>query len=564
MNGGDSYTFTMNPDTGYTVKDVTVDGDSAGAVFSYTFPNVTGNHVIEVTFESALPYTVTATSGGHGAISPSGAVSVYKGGSLTFTMLPDEGYQVADFVVDDDTPLGALDTFTSEDVTGDHTIHVTFEIVTEFFTITTEVEGEGTITPEGPVDVYEGGNQTFTMEPAEGYALTDVEVDGVSVGAVTTYTFADVSADAHIKAIFEPAVTYTITVEVVGNGTITPSEGTITDGEIKVIQGESLTFTMTPAGGYELAYLEVDGAFLELGTTYTFADVTDDHTISVTFEGVVSYTITATLEGEGTITPSSADVNEGESKTFTITPVAGHKVADVLVDGASVGERGTYTFTDVAAPHTIHVIFEEVIAEYLLIEYDDNKDEVTDVEIRLAMGANAIGVENPQSIHPDDISVTENKPEKMLMGLVSFEVILEDPSITTAQVTLDVSEAAPAGAGWFMFNEADGTWTQIPADRAVFSAGSDGGTLVTLTLTDGGIGDADGEVNGRILVYSGYGTVKATPEPEIKGSGSDNCFIATATNGSDTHNFGGNSSLMLMLMALIAGCAVSFFRRNRR
>ncbi len=554
VNGGDSYTFTMNPDTGYTVKDVTVDGDSVGAVFSYTFPNVTGNHVIEVTFESALPYTVTATSGENGDINPSGDVSVYEGGSRTFTMQPDEGYRVAD-VMTDDISLGALDAFTFEDVTGDHTIHVTFEEVTEFFTITTEVEGEGTITPsDAEVVVAEGASQTFTMVPAQGHELVDVEVDGVSVGARTTYTFADVGADAHIKAIFGPVVTYTITAEAVGSGTITPS------GSVVVNKGASQTFTIQADEGYFLADVEVDGVSLGEETTYTFADVTDDHTISVTFEEIVitTYTITATVEGEGTITPSGeVVVNEGASKTFTMEPAAGYKVADVLVDGTSVT---SYTFENVTEDHTIHVIFEEAIAEYL-IEYDENKDDVTDVKIRLAMGTNVIEIENLQSIHPDDILVTEDKPENMLMGLVSFKVVLENTDNATAQVILDISEAAPVGAGWFMFS--DETWSQLPVSNAVFSAGSDGGTLVTLTLTDGGIGDADGEVNGQILVYSGYGTV-FVPPVTTEGSGSDNCFIATATNGSDPHNFGGNSSLMLMLMALIAGCAVSFFRRNRR
>ncbi len=550
---GGSRTFTFAPYAGYELQDVLIDGVSQGLIASYTFDNVVANHTLHAIFTG--DHIITVTLEGDGSVEPSGAVSVADGTDMTFTFTPVDGGSLTDVEVDDVSVFADVvdNTYEFTEVVADYTLHVVFEVVLPRYTITTEIEGEGTITPS-EAQVAEGGNQTFTMEPAEGYALADVEVDGVSVGAVTTYTFADVTADATIKAFFEAVPTYTITAEAVGNGTITPS------GEVVVNEGASQEFTITPADGYKLTYLEVDDVFLELRSTYTFADVTEDHTISVTFAETVTYTIKATSDGEGTITPSGeVVVNEGASKTFTMEPVAGYKVADVNVDGESEGAITSYTFEDVIAPHTIHVIFEEAIAEYL-IKYDENKDDVTDVEIRLAMGTNVIRIENLQSIHPDDILVTEDKPENMLMGLVSFKVVLENTDNATAQVILDISEAAPAGAGWFMFS--DETWSQLPVSNAVFSAGSDGGTLVTLTLTDGGIGDADGEVNGQILVYSGYGTV-FVPPVTTEGSGSDNCFIATATNGSYPHNFGGNSSLMLMLMALIAGCAVSFFRRNR-
>ncbi len=49
---GDSQVFTMLLSEGYAVKDVLVDGKSAGAVGSYTFPSVTTNHEIHVTFRS--------------------------------------------------------------------------------------------------------------------------------------------------------------------------------------------------------------------------------------------------------------------------------------------------------------------------------------------------------------------------------------------------------------------------------------------------------------------------------------------------------------------------------
>ena len=69
-------------------------------------------------------------------------------------------------------------------------------------TITATAGANGTITPSGSVAVNYGSNQTFTITPNTGYSITDVLVDGVSVGAVTTYTFSNVTANHTISASF--------------------------------------------------------------------------------------------------------------------------------------------------------------------------------------------------------------------------------------------------------------------------------------------------------------------------------------------------------------------------
>ena len=70
------------------------------------------------------------------------------------------------------------------------------------------------------------------------------------------------------------------------------------------------------------------------------------------------HTITATAGKGGSIDPSGAvQINDGKSKTFTITPDAGRFISDVKVDGNSVGTPTTYTFSKVTADHTIEVTF---------------------------------------------------------------------------------------------------------------------------------------------------------------------------------------------------------------
>jgi hypothetical protein len=63
----------------------------------------------------------------------------------------------------------------------------------------------GTISPAGEVAVNAGADRTFTISPDTGYRILDVKVDGVSVGAASTYTFNNLSANHTIAATFEIA-----------------------------------------------------------------------------------------------------------------------------------------------------------------------------------------------------------------------------------------------------------------------------------------------------------------------------------------------------------------------
>jgi len=73
---------------------------------------------------------------------------------------------------------------------------------------------------------------------------------------------------------------------------------------------------------------------------------------------VNTYIITATAGAGGSITPAgSANINHGDDAAFTITPGAGYHILDVLVDGSSVGNQGTYTFPAVTSNHSISATF---------------------------------------------------------------------------------------------------------------------------------------------------------------------------------------------------------------
>ena len=74
--------------------------------------------------------------------------------------------------------------------------------------------------------------------------------------------------------------------------------------------------------------------------------------------GYSYYTIKATAGTGGSISPSgNVSVREGRDQTFTITPDKGYAVANVKIDGKSIGAAKSYTFENVSRTHTIEVIF---------------------------------------------------------------------------------------------------------------------------------------------------------------------------------------------------------------
>lgn len=88
-------------------------------------------------------------------------------------------------------------------------------------TITATPAAGGTIAPLGEVKVVKGKDQTFTITPNAGFFLSDVLVDGVSVGAVAPYTFTNVTTSGHtITPVFLPGPPVTATVELATQGTL--------------------------------------------------------------------------------------------------------------------------------------------------------------------------------------------------------------------------------------------------------------------------------------------------------------------------------------------------------
>jgi hypothetical protein len=354
VNVGSAQTFSITPSSGYQVASVTVDGTNVGAVTSYTVSNVSATHTINATFAPATAkYSVTATPGANGSITPAGTVAVPGGSSPTYTVTPNSNYYIASVTVDGAVVATNVMTYsyTFSNMAANHSISATFAYSTKLITVA--AGGNGSISP-GSTYVNVGSAQTFTITPSTGYQVASVTVDGASVGAVASYTFNNVTAPHTISATFAPATAkYSVTATPGANGSITPA------GTTSAAAGSNMTYNVTPNANYYITSVTVDGKVVSSNVmtySYTFSNLAANHTISANF-AYSTKLITVSAGSNGSISPGSTYVNLGSAQTFSITPAAGRSIANVTVDGASVGAVSSYTFKNVTTPHTIVATF---------------------------------------------------------------------------------------------------------------------------------------------------------------------------------------------------------------
>ena len=263
---GTEVTLTVNPDSGYRVKSVTLDGKAVTLTNGkYTF-KVTANCTFEAEFEEipADRYTVTVKCGEHGTVTP-GTADYESGTEVTLTVTPDSGYRVKSVTLD-----GKAVTLTNGKYTFKVTANCTFEaefeaIPADRYTVTVKCGEHGAVTP-GTADYESGTEVTLTVTPDSGYRVKSVTLDGKAVTLTNgKYTF-KVTANCTFEAEFEaiPADRYTVTVKCGEHGAVTP-------GTADYESGTEVTLTVTPDSGYRVKSVTLDGKAVTLTNgKYTF------------------------------------------------------------------------------------------------------------------------------------------------------------------------------------------------------------------------------------------------------------------------------------------------------
>lgn len=268
VNGGTKVAFTAEPDKGYEIDEWTVNGHSvANSASTYTL-NVTENSTVAVTFKAMVPVSAVRNGrNGNIAITANGKTItdgyVSSGSDVTFTVTPENtddmvqawqvnGSTVAEMTDTADAPLS----YTVQDVTSDTKVSATL-IERPTYTITVTSEGSGTASAE-PASVKRGGSTTVTAVPSSNsYYLKEWSVNSGAAQAASGNTLAltEIRRNTTVKAVFDGAINYDVTLDVQGADTgttvaaaangkaITPQK----NSPASVTRGSKVVFTATPA-----------------------------------------------------------------------------------------------------------------------------------------------------------------------------------------------------------------------------------------------------------------------------------------------------------------------------
>ncbi|MCB1920103.1 MAG: DUF4214 domain-containing protein [Candidatus Competibacteraceae bacterium] len=333
VSDGDTTQFIVNPDIGYVANVTGCNGSLSGN--TYTTGAITADCTVNATF-SPQTFTVTATAGANGGISPSSRTVAYNN-STSFTVTPNTGYAI-------DTVTGCNgilsgNIYNTGAITADCAVNATF--VQKSYTVSATAGANGSITPTSQT-VTHGTTTTFTVTPNTGYTATVTGCGGALSG--NTYTTGIVTADCTVSATFSQQ-SWTVSATAGANGSISPASQS-------VIQGETATLTVTPNSSYAAVVTGCNGSLS--GNTYTTGPITADCTVSATFTQQ-TYTVSTTAGSNGSISPVSRTVAEGATTTFTVTPNTGY-TATVTGCGGSLSGT-TYTTDVITSACTVNATF---------------------------------------------------------------------------------------------------------------------------------------------------------------------------------------------------------------
>ena len=401
---GTSKTFNVVPATGYEVANVVVDGTDLGPISYYTFERVGTDHTISATFqkaqaggEIAIFSVLTTVAGEGGAVQPVGQTKVATGETVNVTFVPDEGYQLASVKVNG-RKVEVTDNAYALTMDQNYAVTADFEVIPDVPQVMFENDFESVSGDKFPFHGWtlKGQNTNSTWKQYTYYNWKYEGNDSKHAYITNDEAAQDeylISPVVDLSATRDGVLTFDFAYGEYGikNKTFTATVEVSTDGgkTWNAIWNFQDSYTGQQASNYIIsgsAEVPVPAEYNVAGVQFAFRYVhPNEDTIGQlaidnvklmaveTGEAAQKYTITATAGEGGSITPNGdVSVKEGASQTFAITANNGYEIADVLVDGSSVGAVESYTFSDVKANHTISASFSKTTSA---AEFDNDFEQ---------------------------------------------------------------------------------------------------------------------------------------------------------------------------------------------
>ena len=232
-------------------------------------------------------------------------------------------------------------------------------------------------------------------------------------------------------------------------GSISPS------GIVGVNYGGNKTFTITPDTGYMIGKILVDGSPVHFihtsGDTYTFTNVTSDHTISASFirKPIPTFTVTASVSVYGdyaTVTPKEQTVQSGNLAKIIINPDAGYHITGVTDNDNTVpmsklveNANGTYTYTILAVYENHKIIITLEKNKYIIKAKAGEGGTISPSgNVTVKYNSTESFTITPDSGYKIDKVIVDNKPITLAGQIYKFKNVKDDHTIEVTFVRTSV------------------------------------------------------------------------------------------------------------------------------
>ena len=404
---GDSRTYTIKPTAvSHKIGKVAVDGTeqtlSSVEEMVVVLSNVINNDRSVLAEFVVRTYEISVSFDASGGIVTPDTQIVNYGDDFEFEIRPDKanGYRIEKIVINGLNDIAeALDESVLENnykykfvnVTENKSLEATFVLRT--YTIVLNFDGQGSLSAvDGSLDVQHGSDKEINVSPEknDGYEIKSLKVGGVDKTSDLSaddilngcvYVISNVQSDTQVFVTFGLRV-YVITTTCGTGGTLTPEGGT---NEVEHGKDKIYTITPTSIDGYRIDSVLVDGYEHFVDEADKFGEITvkvegvvaNGRTIVVSFV-LRTYTVTASTDGNGTITPTSTTIIHNESVTFHITPDADHREFTLFKGTDEISTNsGECDVSVVITDHSVFYVEFELIPDmyYTVIHWQESLTE---------------------------------------------------------------------------------------------------------------------------------------------------------------------------------------------
>ena len=206
-------------------------------------------------------YTIVATAGSGGSISPSGNVVVEHGSSKSFTITPDSGYEIDDVLVDGSS-VGKVSSYTFDNVTSDHTIEATFKKKTYTVSLSVNLPDSGILTGEG--EYYHGETVNISAAANQGFKFVNWTENSAVISDSSDYSF-EITSDRSFTANFVEV--FSVTFIVSDNDGFVQGASVEFNGETKTTDANGRAMFEQVVPGNDLPYAVKKGGYSDYSGT---------------------------------------------------------------------------------------------------------------------------------------------------------------------------------------------------------------------------------------------------------------------------------------------------------